>query len=143
MTKLIKMINIEAPTDEVFDFILEPTKLIEVWPNLVEATDIEKLPNGGTKFNWKYKMAGMTFDGTSEDFEVIEDERIVSKTEGGIDSTITWICEGQEARTKLTVETDYSVPVPLLGKLAEKLIVKSDEREMSTLLENIRDRLEA
>lgn len=142
MTKLTKAINIEAPTGKIFEFIIEPTKLTEVWPNLVEAKDVEKLPNGGTKFNWKYKMAGMTFDGTSEDLEVIKGERIVSKTEGGIDSNITWICEGEETKTKLTVEIDYSVPVPLLGKLAEKLIVKSNEREISTLLENIKDRLE-
>jgi carbon monoxide dehydrogenase subunit G len=142
MTKLIKTINIDAPADKVFEFIIQPENLIEVWPSLVEANDIERLPNGGTKFNWKYKMAGMTFDGTSEDIEVIDGSQVVSKTEGGIPGTVTWTTEQEGLGTKVTFETEYTVPVPLLGKLAENLIVRANEREASTLLENMKDRLE-
>jgi carbon monoxide dehydrogenase subunit G len=142
MTKLTKTINIEAPVDKVFDVIIEPTNLIEVWPSLVETHDIERLPNGGTKFNWKYKMAGMTFDGISEDIEVIDGKRVFSKTEGGIPGTVTWTTEQEEQGTKVTFETDYIIPVPVLGKLAENIVVKANEREINTLLENLKDRLE-
>ena len=142
MTKLTKKIKIDAPVDKVFDFIIEPTNLIEVWPSLIETNNIERLPNGGTKFNWKYKMAGMTFDGSSEDIEVIDGERVFSKTEGGIPGTVTWITEQEEQGTKVTFETDYLIPVPVLGKLAENLVVKANEREINTLLENLKDRLE-
>ncbi|MCJ7662314.1 MAG: SRPBCC family protein [Anaerolineales bacterium] len=143
MASIKKSITIDAPVEKIYEFINEPTNLLEVWPSMVEATDIERLPNGGTKFNWKYKMAGMTFNGSSEDIEVIAGERIVSKTKGGIDSTITWIFEGEETKTNLTIETEYTVPVPLLGKLAEKFIVKTNDRETETILKNMKDRLES
>ena len=93
-------------------------------------------------FKWKYKMAGMTFDGTSEDLEVIDGERIVSKTEGGIDSTITWSYESENGGTRMTAHTEYQIPVPLVGKVAEKFIVKLNENESETILANLKARLE-
>ena len=142
MKKVSNTITIDAPIDEVFKFISKPTKLIEVWPSFIEAKDVVRLPNGGTKFNWKYKMAGMTFEGTSEDIDFINGERVVSKQEGGIDAKVTWQLQEEGGGTKVMLETEYTVPVPLLGNLAENFIVKANDREGATILENFKDRLE-
>ena len=45
--------------------------------------------------------------------------------------------------TKATFVAEYTVPVPLLGKLAESLIVKQNEREAEMLLANVKARMEA
>ncbi len=40
------------------------------------------------------------------------------------------------------VETEYTIPVPVLGKLAEKLVLKRNRRESDMSMENIKERLE-
>lgn len=143
MAKFKKSIVISATAKNVFDFINASTSLVEVWPSMIEAKDVEPLPNGGTRFRWAHKMAGMRFEGSSETTECIINERAVAQTKGGIDSTLTWICKPKDGGTKLVYEADYTVPIPLLGKLAEAIIVRQNEREGNVLLANIKERLEA
>jgi len=44
--------------------------------------------------------------------------------------------------TKFTATTEYKVPIPLLGKLAESIIVKMNENEADVLLANLKARME-
>jgi hypothetical protein len=89
-----------------------------------------------------YKMAGMRFEGKSEMVEHVVNQHTVSKTEGGIASTITWKYQSENGGTKVTFEAEYTVPVPLLGKLAEAFIVKQNEKEAELILENLKARME-
>ncbi len=143
MVKTEKTINISAPVDKVFDYINKPANLPEIWPSMVEAKDIKPLPNGGNSFRWVYKMAGMRFEGNSEDIEVISNQRVVSKTKGGIESTITWLLQPKGGDTNVTFQAEYTVPIPLIGKLAEAFIVKQNEHEAEVLLANLKARMEA
>ena len=43
----------------------------------------------------------------------------------------------------MTVQVEYTVPIPLLGRLAEAFIIKQNENEMNVLLANLKARLEA
>jgi hypothetical protein len=40
------------------------------------------------------------------------------------------------------MDVDYTIPVPVLGKLAEKLVLKRNQREMVLNNQNIKERLE-
>lgn len=142
VAKLSKSITINVPPEKVFAYVNEPVNLVEVWPSLEEAKDVRPTPNGGHSFRWVYKMAGMRFEGTSENTEVVANQRLVSRSKGGIDSTITWLFRPEAGATKVTVETDYTVPIPLLGKLAETFIVRANEHEAETILANLKDRME-
>jgi len=42
----------------------------------------------------------------------------------------------------LDVDTEYMIPVPVLGKLAEKLVAKRVQREAEQSAQNIKERLE-
>ena len=53
--------------EKVFEYVDDAHNLPEIWPSMVEVSDVERLPNGGNKMRWVYKMAGMRFEGTSED----------------------------------------------------------------------------
>ena len=143
MAKLTRSITINAPVEKVFAYSQEPTNLPEFWPGVVEVKHVVRLPNGGTRFECTGKMAGMRFEGTSEDIEVVANQRVVSETKGGIPGTTTWTYQPEDGRTKLTVEFDYTVPVPLLGRLAEAVIVKLNENETELLLANLKARMEA
>lgn len=142
MAKATKIITINAPVEKVFSYINEPTNLQEIWPSLVEVMDVQRLPNGGTSNRWVYKMAGMRFEGTSETVEHVANQRIVNKTKGGVESTQTWMFQPEAGGTKMTFEVEYTVPIPLLGKLAEALIVKLNEHEGDVIMANLKSRME-
>lgn len=143
MPKRETTITINAPVEKVFSYLQdEPTNLLEIWPSMVEVKDMKRLPNGGTSFRWVYKMVGMRFEGTSEDIEYISNQRVVTKTKGGIEATYTWMFQPEDGKTKMTVEVEWSVPVPVLGKLAEALIIRQQEREFDLVLANLKDKME-
>ena len=143
MAKAEKTISINAPVETVFGYLDEPTNLPEIWPSMVEVKDVQRLPNGGASFQCVYKMAGVRFEFTSEDTEHVANQRTVSKTKGGIESTFIWMFQPEDDGTKLTAEVEYIVPIPLLGKLAEAFIIKQNERELELVLANLKARMEA
>ncbi len=143
MAKVEKTVAINAPIEKVFDYVKKKTNLPEIWPSMVEAKDVRSLPNGGDSFHWVYKMAGMRFEGTSEDIEYVASQCIVSKTKGGIDSKITWTFQPEAEGTRVTFEAEYTVPIPLIGKVAEAIIVKQNNKEAELLLTNLKAKMEA
>lgn len=142
MAKITRSITIHAPVEKVFAYMSEPANLPEVWPSMVEVKDVKPLPAGGYKFGWTYKMAGMRFEGASETTESIANQRVVTKSTKGIASTFVWMYEPKNGGTKMTLEVEYVVPVPLLGKLAEAFIVKQNEHEAEVMLANLKARME-
>ena len=142
MAKIESSVTINAPVEKVFEFV-RPENLPEIWPSLVEVSNIKELPNGGYSWDWVYKMAGMRFNGASTHTEFVVNERTVSESTVGIESTITWLFQPEDGGTKMTTIADYKVPVPLLGKLAESFIVKFNENESETILANLKARMEA
>ena len=142
MRKAVKSITIKSPVEKIFDYISEPTNLPEIWPSLMEIKDVQRLPDGNINNRWVYKMAGMRFEGTSEGVESVANQRIVSKTKGGVESTQTWMFQSEGDETKVTIEIEYTIPIPLLGKLAEAIIVKMNEHEGELLLSNLKARME-
>ncbi len=143
MAKITRDILINAPVDKVFRYHSDPTHQPEYWPSMLDVKSIKELPGGGKKWKWVYKMAGIRLRGSTETTEFIENERIVTKTTGGVESTFTYQYKPEGEGTRLSLEVDYKVPVPVLGKLAEGLIIKANEREADTVLANLKDRLEA
>ena len=142
MAKFQKSITINAPVEKVFSYLSDPKNLPEIWPSMVEIKDVKPSPAGGYNFGWVYKMAGMRFDGASETTEQITNQRTVTKSTKGIESHFVWAYKPENGGTKLTVDIEYKVPIPLLGKLAEAFIIKQNEQEADTLLANLKARME-
>ena len=143
MATVKKSILINAPVEKVFTFMGEPANLPQVWPSMVEVRDIQPSPAGGFNFGWTYKMAGMRFDGASETVEAIPNQRVVVKSTKGIESKFIWTYQPQAGGTQVTMEAEYSIPIPLIGKLAEALIVKQNEQEAEVLLANLKAKMES
>jgi uncharacterized protein YndB with AHSA1/START domain len=143
MVSVQKTITINAPQEQVFDYVANPANMPEVWPSLVEIKDVTPLPEGGHQYRWAYKMAGMRFEGSGQDIEFDPPRRTVVSNKGGIESTLTWTFSATEGGTTVNLDAAYTVPLPLLGRLAEAVIVHQNEREMELLLANLKARLEA
>lgn len=142
MPKVKKSATINAPVEKVFNYATDQTNMPEIWPSMVDVKILEKLPNGGTKSQYTYKMAGMRFEGINFDTEFIPNKRTVTRTEGGIESEITWDYEAEGETTRLTIASEYNIPIPLIGKMAEKFILKQNENELEIILANLKARME-
>ncbi len=142
MVKLHKTITIHAPIEKVFAFMSDPRNLPDIWPSMIDVKNVTPAAHGGYNFGWVYKMAGMKFDGASETTEFVLNQRNVTRSTKGIESKFVWVYQPEGHNTKLTVDIEYTVPVPLLGKIAEAIIVKQNDHEGDTLLENLKNRME-
>ncbi|HEY42595.1 MAG TPA: hypothetical protein G4O11_01295 [Anaerolineae bacterium] len=136
-------IFINAPVEKVIDYHTNPRINTKYWPSFEDVKDVEELPSGGKKDSWVYKMAVVRLEDTTETIEVIPNQRIVTKSKGGVESTFIYEYKPEGEGTRLSVEAEYIVPIPVLGKLAETIIVKMNKREGRTSLENLKDRLES
>ena len=142
MATLVKSIVIEAPAEKIFSYLIDPMNMLEFWPNMLEIKDVKKLPNGGTSFKFVYKLAGIRLEAFSEDIEYIPNRRTVSKVSGGIEGKTTFTYEPAGQGTKVTLGEEYDIPIPVIGKLAEAVIVKMNEHEVGTVLANLKARIE-
>ena len=130
-------VTINAPVEKIFNYISTPNNLPEFWPSLVEVPDIQSLPKGGYKARYVYKMAGMRFKGTGEYTEIILNKSLVIETKGGISSVITWIFRSQDNSTRVSLTVNYKIPIPLLSNLAEAVVKKMNEQELTFMVANL------
>ncbi len=143
MKKIIRTIDIKAPVQNVFDFLTQPANLPSIWPNLMSVSNIVDKGGGKYDFDWVYKMVGIHFKGHAMTEEAKPGKLVRVRNEGGIPSTFIWTYAGMDGMgTRLTVEVDYTLPTPVVGKIAEALVAKINERDAETLLANLKDVME-
>jgi uncharacterized membrane protein len=142
MAKLIKSITINAPIKKVFGYVSDSRNLPEIWPSLQEIKNFKKLPDGKTTDSWTYKMAGIRLKGTTAT-HYVENVEVISKTEGGVKSIQIWTFKPVDGGTIVTVDVEYTIPIPVLGKLAEKIVVIFNEHEGDVVMANLKSRMEA
>jgi len=141
MATVTKSINIQAPVEKVFGYVTDPMNLPEWIDSLSEVTDVTG-SGVGQHHHWKYKMIGIPLRGETTASEHVPNERWVLDSKGGATSTWTFTFAPHEGGTKLNMNVDYTIPVPVLGKVAENLVLKRNEREAGMWMENIKERLE-
>lgn len=143
MIKIQKNVVIQAPVDRVFEFMTTPENLLEVWPSLVEVTNVKRAADGTHSFDWAYKMAGLRFRGHARTIEVEPLRRVVVKNDKGIDSTFRYTYAGADGGgTKLGMEVEYEIPSSLLERIARPIVERLNDHEAGLLLQNVKTRLE-
>jgi uncharacterized membrane protein len=144
MQRIRKTIELKASPQRVYDYLTQPANLPSIWPSLMDVSNIMREADGSHEFDWIYKMAGVHFKGHAKTEEVQPGKLIRARTQGGIPATYLWTFEGLDGSgTKLMMEVEYSIPAPVLGKLAEVLVAKTNEREHELLLLNLKEVMES
>ena len=142
MPKVDNEIIINAPVQEVFDYVSQPSNLQQIWPSLIEIKDEKLLSNGGYRYRWVYKMSGIHFTGIGECIDMKPNLVLASKNIGTIESIVSFRFLSIGIRTKVSLTIDYQVPMPLLGQLTEIIILKMNAKEVGLILDNLRIRFE-
>jgi uncharacterized membrane protein len=140
MPTLRKSISIRAPVDRVFEYVGDPTNLPEIWPSLVAVRNVELHPTGNS-FDWDYQLLGLRIHGHSEPVERVPNTRLVTRSVSGIPNTFRWTYGARGDETEVTLEVEYELPV--LGRLAQGIVGRVNEREAQMVLANLKRRLEA
>ena len=142
MVSMRKSIVISAPPDRVFDYVTEPSTIAEWLTKMVEVRDIVGTGEG-QQYEWTYKYAGLLLRGQSVVVQHVPNALAVTQSIGTISSTWTFNVEPHEEGTSLTIEVEYGVPIPVLGKIAEHIAVRRDARDLKTSLTNVKEMLES
>ena len=134
--------KINAPVEKVFAYVTDPTNLGEWMVGITEVKDVTG-SGVGQHHHWTYKMVGVPLHGETTISECVPNERWVTNSKGGATSIFAFTFAPHEGGTKLNVDIDYSIPIPVLGKLAEQLVLKRNQRDMDVSMENLKDNMEA
>jgi coenzyme Q-binding protein COQ10 len=141
MAKVERSMTVNAPVEKVFAYIANPANEMEWFASISDIRDI-KGQGVGQRYGYTFKMAGLPLKGESEVLEYVPNQRYVTKSRGGISSTWTWTFRPENGSTKVNVVVEYSIPVPVLGKVGEKLALGQIEREADVAAANIKAILE-
>lgn len=141
MMKVDERIVIDVAPEVVFAYVTDPAKMAEWLPSMVETRNIVGTGEG-QQYEWTYKMVGILFRGQTVVVEHVPNRLAVLQTIGAADSTWTFDVEPTDGGTRLRLTIEYEVPVPVLGKLAERIISKRDARTIRLGLANAKDTLE-
>ena len=141
MAKVERTVTINAPVEKVFAYVTDPTNELEFVPGIIDVRNVKGEGVGQTA-NWTYKMLGIPLSGKSEVLEYKPNERYVTKSSGGVVSTWTWTFKSEAGGTQVNVVVDYTIPIPVLGKVGERLVLRQTEREADLSMATLKDRLE-
>ena len=138
MPKVDNEVIINAPVEKIFNYISQPSNLLQIWPSLVEIKNQKLLPNGGYNYQWTYKMSGIHLTGTGECIDLIPNVVLASKNTGAVESTVRFSFLYKGIQTKVTLSIEYQIPSTLLGRIAEIIILKMNDKEAELILDNLR-----
>ncbi len=131
---------IAAPVDRVFGYVADPKTMVEWLPSMMEIRDVIGT-GAGQQYGWTYKYVGLLLTGQSTVVEHVPNETSIHQTIGTINSVWTFSFEPHDEGTSLTLEVEYNIPIPVLGKLAERLVLRRDKRSLDFALTNIQETL--
>lgn len=136
-------IDIEAPVEAVFEYMDEPSRQPDITPSLTHSHLLERLPNGGSRARYTYKIFGISFSGEVRATDYVPNERIVWSMEGDLHGTIRWYFQAlDDERSRFTYAATYALPGPsLLRPVLTPLVRRYNEREIHTLLRRLKTRL--
>jgi carbon monoxide dehydrogenase subunit G len=137
MATIERSVIVKAAPQRAFAFLADHANDPQWLPGMVGSRNFT---GEGTDYQWEwtYKMAGISFDGTGRVLEHDPPRRHVVETQGGITSTWAWTLEPEGEGTRLSLRMEYIIPGAALGKLAEKLLLKQNEKAADEGLAKLR-----
>ena len=135
-------ILIHAPPEDVFAYVDDPRELPTWLPSMIEVRNV--IGTGlGQQYEYTYKMGGLQLRGTNIVIEYVPNERGLHQVIGMISALWDYSVEPHPEGTLLNIEVEYSIPIPVLGRLAERLAVKQNAASFELALINVKDVMEA
>ena len=134
-------IVIMAPVSEVFAYVNDLGTMADWITGLAEVSDV--IGSGeGQQCSWVFRLAGVRLHGEAVVVKCVEDECCSHQAIGMFNSTWTNIVAPHDDGTTLSIDVEYELPIPVVGKFGERLTVGRMSRNLDSSLANIKDILE-
>jgi carbon monoxide dehydrogenase subunit G len=132
---------VKASQEDVFAYLADHANDSEWLPGLEDARNFT---GEGTNYRWEvtYKMAGVPFNVTGQVTEHTPPERHVVETRSGMVSTWDWTLKPEGDGTQVSLLMEYTIPVAAVGKIAEKILLKQNEKAADEGMANLQRILE-
>jgi carbon monoxide dehydrogenase subunit G len=134
--------EIDAPVDAVFAFLDDPHNHAAVTPRLEDVRDIERLPNGGKRLTYTYRMAGLGIDGEIVQTVHEPNERMTFELRGRLTGQIDLRFEPTDGGTRLTYAAEYDLPENALTALGKPVVTRFNQRQVRATLDAVAERFE-
>ena len=135
-------IVIKASVSEVFTYVNDLTTMADWLTGLVEVRNVIGAGEG-QQCEWTFKLIGIPLCGQAVVVDCVENKRCTHQSIGMFSATWKQMVEPHEDGTKLIIEVEYTLPLSVLGKLAEPLTVRRMGRDLDSSLLNIKEALES
>jgi uncharacterized membrane protein len=148
MTRLRLSREIYCPAEEVFAYHADLRHASQHWTNVVACWRLDgttAAPEPGAAYAWRYRMYGVEFSGTATVREVVEGRRFAFDTTGGLRASVACDYTPLSAhRCRVDVSVDYDVPMGLVGRAVDRLLVESrNAHDGERAMDRLAARLEA
>ncbi len=145
MVTIGETIEIDAPPEQVFDYLDDPHNHAAVTPSLTDVDDVEPLENGGKRLSFTYQMLGIGLDGELVQTHHEPNGRMTFDMHGVLEGEIDLEFEAIDggAGTRMTYTCTYDIPGRVTSAAASPVVKRYNERDLRTTLENVKTALEA
>ena len=136
-------IDIQAPRQKVWSFLVDPHKIPLVLPGLVENVDIPPLPlKEGHTFRYRYLMYGVMLEGQWKVTKLNAPSQYEAKTDGDAVSHWRYDLTENGGRTHVDMNVTYTTPGTVAGKIKGEVLAKINQSEAEAYLKNLKAVLE-
>ncbi len=119
MMKTNKTMHVDAEAEEVVSVLLDPSVNP---PGLTMAPVYEGQGREGNVYEWSFKILGIPQKGIMIITEYLPGKRISFRNLGAMESTTTMTFESEGDGTKVTIDGESRLRIPLIGRFLDPLL---------------------
>jgi len=143
MSKVAQSLEVKCSPETMMNYIIDITNHPAFIGPLKSVTNIKgDVKKPGTSWDWVYALSGVELSGKAETVRWIPGKEFVYKTTSGAKSTFTYRADPAGAKTKLSLNVEYEVPINALGKMKSSVFEKLNDAEGKKVVENLKALLE-
>lgn len=135
--------RVAASPEAVFAFLDTPPNHERISPSITAVHDVERLPDGGHRAGYTYRLFGIPLRGTVEAVTHDAPRRLRFALRGGIDGEMDWRLQPRGAGTVVTCEATFTVPGGPVATLLGPVVRAYNQRELDATLDSLRGQFEA
>jgi uncharacterized protein YndB with AHSA1/START domain len=143
MPRFERRIVIDAPIEQVWEFIAEPRNLEQIWPNVIAVRDVTPTHDGGNDFTMIFDLDGVKYEVDTHTAEYDPPRRLVAESRSEIVVTVGFTLAPEGNGTRFTFEVEAPYDSSLLGKMASSSTIRRNPDVVRILLDNLKRQLES
>lgn len=143
MLTMEKSVVIAAPAATVFAYATDPARQPDYFAGMRGVSGIERLSNGGYRFTFEARAAGLPVHGSAQHVEFDPNQRAVVKLAGTLEGTETVTFADEGGKTRVRCVAEYVLPGGLLGRLGAPVLARYLRHHIEEYYTALKARVEA